>query len=270
LQARFGQFLTRFGRFNPTHLHAWEFVDQPFIIGRFMGSEGNRGLGAEASYLAPLPWYVEVIGSVTDASGEATARSFFGPEDLPVASPLDFQFTGAVKQFWDLADDLSLLVGVSAANGPNPTGYRARTDLYGVDVYLKYRPLTQGDPTVLSFQSEWLYRRRQIPDDVLADFGGYATVFWKFAPTWSVAGRYEFGSPALLRDGQTAGELDYLDPEWTGNRHRVSANATWWMTEFSRVRLQLSADYPEFRPDPTYAAFLAFEVAIGAHGAHKF
>src|SRR5688572_17886474 len=30
LQARAGQFLTRFGRINSTHLHSWEFADQPF------------------------------------------------------------------------------------------------------------------------------------------------------------------------------------------------------------------------------------------------
>jgi hypothetical protein len=30
LQVRAGQFLTRFGRINPTHPHAWDFWDQPW------------------------------------------------------------------------------------------------------------------------------------------------------------------------------------------------------------------------------------------------
>ncbi|HEY0706443.1 MAG TPA: zinc-regulated TonB-dependent outer membrane receptor, partial [Polyangia bacterium] len=45
LQLRAGQFLTRFGRHNPTHLHAWEFLDQPFVWSRVFGGEGNRGAG---------------------------------------------------------------------------------------------------------------------------------------------------------------------------------------------------------------------------------
>lgn len=43
LQLRAGQFLSRFGRINPTHPHTWDFVDQPFVIGKFYGAEGNRG-----------------------------------------------------------------------------------------------------------------------------------------------------------------------------------------------------------------------------------
>lgn len=56
LQLRAGQFLTRFGRFNPTHPHTWDFVDQPLIIGNFFGPDGNRGVGAELSYLMSLPF----------------------------------------------------------------------------------------------------------------------------------------------------------------------------------------------------------------------
>lgn len=56
VQIRAGQFLTRFGRINNTHPHTWSFVDQPFAVGRVFGAEANRGLGAEASVLLPLPW----------------------------------------------------------------------------------------------------------------------------------------------------------------------------------------------------------------------
>lgn len=49
LQARGGQLLTRFGRQNPTHPHAWAFVDRPLVLGAYLGSEGSRGVGAELS-----------------------------------------------------------------------------------------------------------------------------------------------------------------------------------------------------------------------------
>ena len=39
LQVRASQFLTRFGRLNSTHPHAWDFTDQPLVNGRFFGGE---------------------------------------------------------------------------------------------------------------------------------------------------------------------------------------------------------------------------------------
>ncbi|MDQ3264203.1 MAG: zinc-regulated TonB-dependent outer membrane receptor [Myxococcota bacterium] len=270
LQGRVGQFLTRFGRQNGTHVHTWDFVDQHFALGRIFGAEGNRGLGTELSYLTPLPWYVEVSGSLTEAGGEATARSFYGSQDLGVSSPLHFQSTGAIKQFFEPSEAFSVLWGLSAATGPNSSGRGNRTDVWGTDLYLKYRPLTSGDPTIVSLQTEWFYRRRQLPHDLLSDLSGYATLFWRFDQRWGTALRYEYGSPALLLDGAVAAERDSLDPEWTADRHRVSANVTFWPTEFSRLRAQVSADFPRWRSTPIYAAFLAMEFSVGAHAAHKF
>ncbi|HEY0094635.1 MAG TPA: zinc-regulated TonB-dependent outer membrane receptor [Archangium sp.] len=268
LQVRGGQFLTRFGRINPTHPHSWEFVDQPFAIGRVFGGEGNRGLGVEASWLTPLPWYMEVLGSVTDATGVSTARSFLGDDLGGVTSPFDFQFTGAVKQFFPLGDDLSLLWGLSAADGPNPTGYRNRTDVFGTDVYLKYRPLRGGSFTTVALQAEVLYRRRQIPEDVLWDVNGYGQLSWRFAQRWGTAARYELGTPARTLAGRLA--EDPLDPEWTANRQRISANVSFYPTEFSRLRLQGATDLVGWRDRPDYSVFLALEVVVGAHGAHAF
>jgi hypothetical protein len=268
LQLRAGQFLTLFGRLNSTHPHSWDFVDQPFALGRVFGGEGNRGLGVEASWLSPLPWFLEVIGSVTDASGGSTARSFLGAGGGGVRSPLDFQFTGAVKQFFPLGDELSLVWGLSAADGPTPTGYRNRADVFGTDVYLKYRPLAGGSSTIVAFQGELFYRRRQVPEDVLSDLSGYGQLLWRFSQRWAAAGRYEFGTPARTLDGALAN--DALDPDWTANRQRVSANVTFWPTEFSRLRLQAATDLVGWREQPDTSVFLALEVVMGAHGAHAF
>jgi hypothetical protein len=263
LQVRAGQLLTRFGRINATHPHAWDFVDQPFAIGRVFGGEGNRGLGVELSWLTPLPWFVELVGSATDARGEATARSFFGPDDLPVETPRDVQATVAIKQFFDLSADWSLLTGASLATGPNGTGHDNRTDVWGVDLYLKWRPITRTSDQQVAVQAEWLYRRRQVPHDLLADVSGYTYATWRFVKRWAVGARHEYGSPAT-------GELaDPLDPEWTAARQRIAANLTFWPTEFSRLRAQGAVDLPAWQ-DPIWAVFLAMEIVVGAHGAHKF
>ncbi len=268
LQARAGQFLTRFGRINNTHPHAWDFADQPFVHSRVFGGEGNRGLGVELSWLSPLPWYLEVVGSATDARGESTARSFFGAQADRVVSPFDFQFTGAVKQFFPFSEDLSLLWGLSAATGPNASGHRNRSDVFGTDLYLKYRPTSVASATVLSLQAELLWRRRQVPDDLLTDFGAYAQTHWRFARRWATNLRYEFGTPARDPDGRITN--DPLDPEWTATRQRISANLTYWPTEFSRLRLQAATDRVGWRDEPDYSAFLTLEAVMGAHGAHAF
>ena len=261
LQLRAGQFLTRFGRLNPTHPHAWEFVDQPLVLGKFFGGEGNRGLGTELSWLSPLPWYLEVVGSASEAQGAATARSFFGSEDLGVRSLADLQLTGAVKQFFPFGPDWSLAWGLSGAFGPNPTGRDNRSEIYGTDLYLKYRPLRNGDWTTVSLTTEAMARRRQVPGSVLTDEGLYTTLFWRFDQRWAVAARHE--AVTGLSD-------DPLDPEWTGLRQRTSTNLTFWPTEFSRIRLQASADRRAWQPTPVYGVFLAFETVVGAHGAHHF
>jgi hypothetical protein len=261
MQARAGQFLTRFGRLNGTHPHAWEFVDQPLANGKFFGGEGNRGLGGEVSWLAPLPWYMELVGSATDATGGATARSFYGNQGLGVRSPLDTQLTTSLRQFFPLSPDWSLAWGLSGATGPNGSGRANRTDLLGTDVYLKWRPLTGATFYNVTWTTEAMTRRRQAPGGLLVDHGGYSSLFWRFAQQWGTALRYEL---------VTGLNGDPLDPEWTGDRGRWSANVTFWPTEFSRFRLQASVDRPSWQPEPVYATFFTVETVTGAHGAHKF
>lgn len=267
-QLRAGQLLTRFGRGNPTHPHAWDFADQPFPIGRVFGGEGNRGLGVEGSILVPTPWFAELIVSETGAAGESTARSFYGADDQGVETPADLQSTVALKQFFPIGDDLSLNWGLSFAGGPNPSGRGNRSEVYGSDLYLKYRPISRGASTYASLTSEWFLRRRQLPGDVLQDLSGYTQLAWKFSQRWGLSARHEIGLPATGEDGEIA--ADNLDPEWTDTRQRVSAATTFWPSEFSRVRLQGSANMPGWMPVPEYAAFLTFEFAVGAHGAHAF
>lgn len=261
LQARFGQFLTRFGRFNATHPHTWSFADQMLVYGKFFGGDGNRGLGAELSYLAPLPWYVELVGATSDARGASTARSFYGASAVEIDDPGDLQQTLALKQFFPLSDDWSLNWGLSGAFGPNATGFDNRTDIYGTDLFLKWRPVTvAGAEQSVSLQAEYLLRRRQVPGDVLADHGGYALLAWRFMQRWETAARYERVSGV---------KSDPLDPQWDADRSRASGQVTFYPTEFSRLRLQVNRDLPSWRA-PYWGVFLAAELSIGAHGAHPF
>lgn len=261
MQVRAGQFLTRFGRLNPQHPHSWHFADQPFFAGRVFGGEGLRGLGVELSWLLPLPWYAEAIVSTQTAVGACCSRSFWGGDALPVRSPVDLQQNGRLTQFFPLTRALSAYWGVSAAFGPNPTGYGNRTAVYGSDLYVRYRPPGDTRRRSLSWLTEAIARRRQIPGDVLADWGILSQLVWRYGLRWELGGRIEHG---------TAADSDPLDPDQHGDRQRATLAWTFYPSHFSRLRLQGSYDRPSWRSEPVVAAFLALEVLIGAHGSHDF
>lgn len=261
LQLRAGQFLTRFGRVNNTHPHSWHFVDQPIVNGKMLGGEGSRGLGLEVSWLTPLPWYVELVASANDPAGAATARSFYGGQDLGIDGFEDILYTLAVKQFFSLDDDWSLLWGLSTQLGPNPTGNGNRTALYGSDLHLRYRPLEHAGRTSVELTVEGMYRSRQVPDDALRDWGMYAQLVWQIDSEWELGSRYDYVSGVAD---------DYLDPAEDSERHRVAVAATYYPSHFSRVRLQGAWDAPSWRDDPIWTTTLALEVLIGAHGAHSY
>ncbi len=267
LQLRAGQMLTRFGRINATHPHAWDFSDQMLVLGRIFGGEGFRGLGVELSWLLPLPWYAEWVGSTHNADGGATMRSFYGNTDLGIEDPRDLVQVVALKQFWDLTDRWSLLVGGSAAVGPNGTGPTARTDIGGGDLTLKWTP-NGASRRAMRLQAEWLARRRQTPGALLSDHGGYVYALWQWNRRWQTALRYEYGSPT--RDAQGRIVADDLDPDWIGERHRAALAGTFRPSEFSRLRLQFNHDIMTWRPEPVSGVMLTAEFAVGAHAAHAW
>ncbi|MBI5497085.1 MAG: zinc-regulated TonB-dependent outer membrane receptor [Deltaproteobacteria bacterium] len=183
LQARVGQFLTRFGRANTKHLHAWDFLDIPMYWAKVFGPEGNRGVATEISWLTPLPWYVELVFSANEAAGGSTARSFLGNNPQWAADPRLLQLNAALRSFVPLGDSLSLAGGLTAATGPHYTGrFQAlslndfvpengwlrrgvdetgtgevglpqfdgrdhRAELLGADLYLKWRPIGAALPS---------------------------------------------------------------------------------------------------------------------------
>ncbi len=261
LQLRVGQFLTRMGRLNATHPHTWSFVDQPIVNGTLLGSEGSRGTGMEVSWLTPMPWYVELLASATDAGGECCAKSFLGANDLGVNSIGDFVYTIGLRQFFDLSSDLGLAWGLTTQQGPNSTGNGNRTEIYLTDLYLRWRPVNNTARMAVSWTLEGMMRRRQIPGGLRVDAGGYSQLVWNLNKTWETGVRYGYvtGSPD-----------DDLVPEATDDRHRFSGQVTYRPSHFSRLRLQGSVDNPLYRDEPIYVGMLAVEFLVGAHGAHSY
>jgi hypothetical protein len=265
LQARLGQFLYKFGRINATHPHSWHFVDQPLVNGRFFGGEGTRGLGGELSWLAPLPWFAELTVAIGEANNQCCNRSFYGGEDLGITNWLRHPlYTGRLAQFFAFDDSWSLFWGVSMQTGPNPSGQGNRSQIYGTDLYLRWRPVDATQRQHVSLQAEANLRERQLPGRVLRDWGTYAQLVWQPLLRWETGVRTEWVSGA---------DSDPLDPTWTRLRDRQTVQLTFYPTHFSRFRLQVGRDESRWLAQGDqvgWIVFLAGEVVVGAHGAHGF
>jgi hypothetical protein len=292
LQLEAGQFFTEFGRLNPTHPHSWAFVDQPVVNSRFFGPDGLRSPGVQLSWLAPLPFFAEVVLSAQNAHGE-TAVSFRNAPDESVAGRTlidrevrdvgDLLYLARLRTSFDPTEALSVVGGLSALFGPNASGTDTHTRIYGADLYIKWRPLinNQGWPFV-SWQTEAMLRRYQAAQvlgdagavaaaTTLDDAGLYSQLLWGFARPWVAGVRYDRarGEEAtfLIADGTYSSNADAL----RDSRQRYSAALSYYPSEFSKLRLQYNYDRAEFLSErDAHSAYVQFEILFGAHGAHKF
>lgn len=282
LQLKAGQFVTEFGRQNSQHPHSWAYVDQPLILNRMFGPDGLRSQGARISWLLPTNFYTEAMVTVANSNGES-AWSFRSPESTGIhggrivprdpKSAGDMLIAPRLATSFDLSDTQTLLLGVSAAFGPNNSGPQARTSIYGADGYYKWKPSAaqQGFPFV-SLQGEALMRRydaadrladgslsQQLTAETLRDHGGYAQVLWGIKPrvVAGLRGDWAKGSPSAY----------YADAR--RNRFRLSPNFTWYPTEFSKFRVQYNYD-DRNTIGTDHALWFQFEFLLGAHAAHKF
>jgi hypothetical protein len=284
LQIKGGQFFAAFGRQNPQHPHTWAFVDDPLILTRAFGPEGLRNIGAQLSWLAPLPFYTEATLGVFNGQG-STAFSFRNPGepingvdrvhgrstlDSNLSGPGDLLYVPRLSSSFDLTPQQTLVVGASGAFGPNETGADTRTQIYGVDIYWKWKPANaQAGFPFVSWQTEALYQRFEagadpsfsLPAETLKDWGFYSQVLWGFKQRW-VAG---------LRGEYVNGNTGAYDPNdvFRGERTRISPNLTFYPTEFSKFRLQYSYDHGQYFGDE-HSVWMQVEFLLGSHGAHKF
>ena len=285
LQIKAGQFFDAFGRINPTHPHTWEFVDTPLVNGRLLGPDGLRGIGAQISWIIPVPWYSQLLVAAQNGLGE-TAYSFrnLGDDgvfydrltiDRDTSAVNDLLFVPRWENSFNLSETQTVLLGASGAFGPNDTGSDSYTRLYGGDLLYKWKSArAEGGFPFVKWQTEAMYRRfeagRGLDDsfpvaEIFDDWGLYSQVLWGFKKGWVIGVRGDY----LHMDNSP-----YTDDTTRQTRSRVSANLTWYPTEFSKLRLQYNHDSLEandFLPSRDVdSLFFQFEFILGAHGAHKF
>ena len=187
----------------------------------------------------------------------------------------DFVFIPRFENSFDLSSEQTVLFGASGAFGSNETGAHSHTQIYGGDFLYKWKSShAEGGFPFVKWQTEAMYRRfeagrgvdQSFPvSETFHDWGMYSQVLWGFKKGW-VAG--------LRGDYLHMTDSEFTDDDVRQTRSRISANLTWYPTEFSKIRLQYNHDMLEenefLAARDEDSVFLQFEFILGAHGAHKF
>ncbi len=266
LQVRAGKFLSKVGRHNPTHPHSWHFVLHPLPNQFLFGAEGLGAPGLEVSWLAPLPWFAELTAAVQSGEGGS-----FRTKPLTAGDPGlgDFLYPVRLGQFFDLADDWGLQLGLNAVFGTSAIGPEVgnRTWAYGADLVLKWRPIGVGSTgyTSVTWTTELWLRELEAPNDLWRDLGGYTDVVLGLGKRWEAGLRFELwrrleGAAPTAENARGQFGLDTL---------RGSAALAFLPSHFSRVRLQYTLEEVEGYA-ANHIALLQLEVSAGAHGAHAY
>lgn len=300
LEVKAGLYLLEFGRLNPTHPHAWQFIDQPVILSRVFGGDGQRTPGARVSCSLPTPWLSDLTAGIMDADGE-TAPSFLSNEEAGAVGGREFVAHGT-RSLADLlatarwvnsvdSDDAMAKFGTSVATSRNAAGEDTRTVLWGLDAAVKWHPAggEGGWPFVL-FESEYIDRLYGVPgaellsggavvgnveEATLRDRGFVVQAVYGFMPRWAAGLRVEqcWGSGGNLStsaDGLERTEVDRSTDAMRDDRTRLSPLITWQPSEFTHFRLQYNYDRADHLDHPAHSVWLGAEFLIGAHPAHAF
>jgi hypothetical protein len=297
-----GHFFTEFGRINQIHHHAWNWMDQPIVNTRMFGPDGLRAPGIRIGKLLNTPNYSKILMGVQNANGE-TAASFLANDeffeerpiggrpfvDRDVRRPEDLTYSFRWETSWTNAcEDTTWLAGVSSVCGPNATGENGHTVVYGADVKMKWLPAEneRGWPFLI-WEAEVMARHYRadnffsegddpldpaddvdLPDRTLHDWGCYTQLLWGLQYRWAVGLRYEFAG------GEGESRFAFAERQedpFRDDRHRVSPLIVWYVSEFSRIRLQYNFDHAEHLDgDAAHSVWIGFEGSYGVHPAHKF
>jgi len=143
LELRGGNYLNRFGLHNATHFHAWDWADNHFVNGRFLGDDSQHTLGGELTWNLPVSWTSALSVSYGEAQLEAHEHE---EEEAEGDEPL-FEGAGAFfadrlaianwTNVWNPNDFHQWRFGISGAWGDNVWG--RRTEVYGAHVQYEWR-----------------------------------------------------------------------------------------------------------------------------------
>ncbi len=245
---RVGKFKAAFGKHNLLHTHAFAFVDAPLENKVLLGDEGLNDVGISAATLIPLPWFSEL--TLQGFSGQGEGLDYFHSPSANSNIGLTH-----LRNLWDLSDDLTIELGISAATGQNAT--TSPTNLYGADLTLKWRG---SKSRAIIWSSEIIQRDQNLATREKGK-GLASWIQYQFSQRWWAQLRGE----VLGIEGQDPAATSVL-PE---SQRKQSALIGFVPSEFSGLRLQYDR-LSDGRATEEQKISLQFNYSIGAHPAHAY
>jgi hypothetical protein len=274
-QVKAGLMRLDFGYLNVLHQHDRPFVDIPAVLQQFFGDEGLAESGFELKWLAPTPFYLQLLAGVYSGDNEVAFGSSTFAEPLVLARARTFFDIGETS---GLQLDVSGLTGTIGGDRPN-SGSRA--SYLDVGLRYKYTPigwrhalLTLGGEVIFAWRPELgttdseaaLHRgsRRmaQEPDttvslDTTLRYGTY--VYAELQP-WT---RWKFGV-----------RYDWTEaPEGPERLWAVTPYVSFMPSEFLLFRLAYKYSQQSggtSTPDNLSEILFQMSFILGAHPAHGF
>lgn len=241
-ELRLGRVYNRFGIQNTYHPHGFDWIDQYLVNTRMLGDDSLTTLGAEITWIAPLPWLSQfdfAIGEPPSHDGHAhheheeetryvADESYFSEDSITsVVNWTNVVYYNDFHQF---------RFGASGAWGDNASGYR--TSIYGA--HFEYQWRENGfDPggRYLRIRSEAMTNRYRVEDEIVEDrspetqqdFGAYLSALYGLPNNFELGLRGEFVS-GNSETGQDS-------------RFRVSPGVTWYANDARTLRFRLQYNY---------------------------
>jgi hypothetical protein len=226
-----------------------------------IGGEGFNGMGMEASWLSPLPWFCELtLGAYQ--GGDAGSLNFASSahENIPWLAHL--------KNQWDLDEDLTMELGESSLMGIGDDGLHHAA--FGADLTFRQVPLRQSNQRGWTLGGEYI-RRDSFGNGLYrpeAD-GWNAFLQYRWSQSWWTGLRVEEAFHSL-----TETLLDSGGDPLPGHVQKGSANITWTPSEFTAIRAEYSVAQADADNGSVTAwdhrFMLQFNYTIGFHPPHAY
>ena len=248
LRAKVGIIRSKFGRLNPIHPPEVVFVDYPLPLEMYFGGEGLVGTGVSISYLIPNKWdlFWEATFEVTNGDNE---------EIFNGRATNDLAYNGHISSFFSVGDNSAFLLGGTAITGVNDELGLYRTNVYGVDLTYKWKPLRRQLYKSFTWQTEFFFLDKEVAGvENIQATGFYSYAEWQIGRRWFVLGRYD---RAELPDNSGDAGQKYI------------AALTYFPSNFQTIRLQ-STTSRSFEGESSTLLSLQWNFVIGSHGAHIY
>jgi len=267
-QLKMGEMRNRFGLLNEIHSHDRPFIDDPNVLVQFFGAEGLREAGFEATWVPPLPFFIELLGGVFNGQNDVA----FGRDQI--SNPL---VTGRVRTFFDLDEWGAIQLGSSVAAGQTPQ--QKSSTILGFDAKYKYTP-PGWQRAVFTLLGEYLLSFRDV---VVTDPEGIDTTRYRGSQGFYIGGElrpFNHGELSKWLVGFRYDRTQY--PAASGTEWAVGPFLSYYPSEFLRFRLGYKqttrsqcCSYLDFQDNGGSAKqvseyFLQATFIMGAHPAHPF